>query len=231
MQNRNVVIGIEGLVGSGKTSISKELLKYIPNSILIHGGNIYRAIVSGVMQSGVKFENLTKNMENIEITEIMKKLNLEVRLEDKETVVYINGKRTNNKELQSEETSMAVSAVSNVANNSKLYIFGKKLIDSFREKYNVILSSRDIMKMYPDCTYHFFITADMEERIKRKFIQYNGDITKEQIRQMIEKRDDLQEKSGYYKMHELTKVIDVTNDTIEESCKKVLQYIKIEAIV
>ena len=29
MENKNIVIGIEGLVGSGKTSISKELLKYI----------------------------------------------------------------------------------------------------------------------------------------------------------------------------------------------------------
>ena len=30
----NVVIGIEGLVGSGKTSICRELLNFIPNSII-----------------------------------------------------------------------------------------------------------------------------------------------------------------------------------------------------
>ena len=41
----NIVIGIEGLVGSGKTSICRELLKRIPNSILFHGGDLYRAIV------------------------------------------------------------------------------------------------------------------------------------------------------------------------------------------
>ena len=52
MENKNIVIGIEGLVGSGKTSISKELLKYIPNSIILHGGNIYRAIVNGIINSG-----------------------------------------------------------------------------------------------------------------------------------------------------------------------------------
>ena len=45
MKEENIVIGIEGLVGTGKTSISRELLKYIPNSIILHGGNIYRAIV------------------------------------------------------------------------------------------------------------------------------------------------------------------------------------------
>ena len=41
----NIVIGIEGLVGSGKTSICRELLKLIPNSIILHGGNLYRGIV------------------------------------------------------------------------------------------------------------------------------------------------------------------------------------------
>jgi len=230
MQN-NVVIGIEGLVGSGKTSISKELLNYIPNSMLLHGGNIYRAIVNGVMKSGIDLKKMMSSMENIDITSIMKKIGLEVKLENRETVIYVNGEKTNNKELQSKETSIAVSAVSNVADNTKLYEFGKTLIDYYKNNYNVILSSRDIMKMYPEADYHFFITADIEERINRKFIQYNGEISKEQIKQMIEKRDELQEKSGYYKIYDKTKVIDVTNDTIEESCEKVLQYVKVKTTV
>lgn len=232
MQNKNIVLGIEGLVGSGKTSISKELLKYIPNSIIIHGGNIYRAIVYGIISSGVDLKSLTKKMKNIDVTQIMKKLNLEIKLENRETVVYIDGKKINNKDLQSERSSMAVSMVSNVADNSKLYEFGKKLIDSFREKYNVILSSRDIVKMYPDITYHFFIIADLEERIKRKYIQYNGEVSKEQIAKTIKKRDELQEKSGYYNIYENTQVIDVTRCTsTKDATKKVLGYIKIEAIV
>lgn len=36
----NIVIGIEGQVASGKTSICKELVNMIPNSIFIDGGNI-----------------------------------------------------------------------------------------------------------------------------------------------------------------------------------------------
>ena len=37
----HIVIGIEGLVGAGKTSICRELLKKIPNSVLLNGGNLY----------------------------------------------------------------------------------------------------------------------------------------------------------------------------------------------
>lgn len=47
MKEENIVIGIEGMVGSGKTSICRKLLDYIPNSIILHGGNIYRAVVYG----------------------------------------------------------------------------------------------------------------------------------------------------------------------------------------
>lgn len=32
----NIVIGIEGLVGAGKTSICRELVKKIPNTILVN---------------------------------------------------------------------------------------------------------------------------------------------------------------------------------------------------
>lgn len=217
----NIVIGIEGTVGAGKTSICKELLKKIENSIIIHGGEIYRAIVYGMSKSNIK------NTENLDAYDIMKKLGIEIKLENNETKIYMNGKKIEEKELQSKQASIAVSEISNIANNENLYKFGKKLIEEYRKKYNIILSSRDIVKMYPDVTYHFFIDASIEERINRKYMQYNKEIPKEQIKEMIEKRDKLQEKSGYYKIYPQTKIIDVTNcNNVEESTKLVLENMK-----
>lgn len=48
---KNIVIGIEGLVGSGKTTICRELKHRLPNSIILHGGNLYRGIVYAFMKS------------------------------------------------------------------------------------------------------------------------------------------------------------------------------------
>ena len=218
----NIVIGIEGTVGAGKTSICRKLLNEIENSIILHGGNIYRAIVYGMAKS----PKITKK-QNLDAFEIMRDLGIEIKLEDRETVIYMNGKKIEEKDLQSQQASMAVSQVSNIANNEKLYKFGKALIDGFRKEYNIILSSRDIVKMYPDVTYHFFIDASLEERTNRKFIQYNKEIPKEQIKEMIEKRDQLQEMSGYYKIYPQTKKIDVTDcKSVEESVKKVLENMK-----
>ena len=220
----NIVIGIEGTVGAGKTSICRELLKDIENSIILHGGEIYRAIVYGMMQTKIE------NAQNLDAFDIMKKLGIEIKLENKETVIYMNGKKVDEKDLQSKKSSMAVSKVSNTADNTRLYQFGKELIDKYRQKYNVILSSRDIVKMYPDVTYHFFIDASIEERTNRKYMQYNKEIPKEQIREMIKVRDELQEKSGYYKIYPQTKIIDVTNcKSAKESEKLVLENMK-EAI-
>ena len=221
----NIVIGIEGTVGAGKTSICRELLKDIENSIILHGGEIYRAIVYGMMQTQIE------NAQNLDAFDIMKKLGIEIKLENKETVIYMNEKKVDEKDLQSKKSSMAVSKVSNTADNTRLYQFGKELIDKYRKKYNVILSSRDIIKMYPDVTYHFFIDASIEERTNRKYMQYNKEIPKEQIKEMIQVRDELQEKSGYYKIYPQTKVIDVTNcKSAKESEKLVLGNIK-EAII
>ena len=227
LKMNNIVIGIEGTVGAGKTSIAKELLEKIENSIILHGGNIYRAIVYGMLNSK---QNIQVS-QNLDAFEIMKKLGIEIKLENRETVIYMNGKKVEEKDLQSKKASMAVSQVSNVADNSKLYQFGKELIDSFRKDYNIILSSRDIVKMYPDVTYHFFIDASIEERTNRKYMQYNKEIPKEQIKEMIESRDELQEKSGYYKIYQQTKVIDVTDcKSAKEAAEKVLENMK-ETIV
>ncbi|MBQ2835615.1 MAG: (d)CMP kinase [Clostridia bacterium] len=218
----NIVIGIEGTVGAGKTSICRKLLDKIENSIILHGGNIYRAIVYGMAKSPK-----VNKKEKLDAFEIMKDLGIEIKLEDRETVIYMNGKKLEEKDLQSQKASMAVSQVSNIANNEKLYQFGKFLIDSFRSDYNIILSSRDIVKMYPDVTYHFFIDASLEERTNRKYMQYNKEIPKEQIKEMIQKRDELQEKSGYYKIYPQTKIIDVTDcKSVEQATEMVLENMK-----
>ena len=228
MKEENIVIGIEGLVGSGKTSICRKLLDYIPNSIILPGGNIYRAVVYGMMNSGIDLKNIKNKSKNLDVMDVMQKLGIDIKLENRETVIYINNKKIDEEELQSDKSSMAVSVVSNVADNTKFYQFGKEIIDKYREKYNVILSSRDIVKMYPNVTYHFFITATLDERVRRKSIQYKEKINLKKLKENIEKRDKLQEDSGYYKIYDITNVIDVTNcKTIEEGAKIVLDKISL----
>lgn len=224
----NIVIGIEGLVGSGKTSICRELLSKIPNSVIFHGGNLYRGIVYAFMAKNKNIEKL----QNIDITEIMKELDVRIELENNETVVYVENEKIEEEKLQNQETSMAVSVASNIANNIELFIFARNIINNLKEKYNVIVSGRALMEIYPDLDYHFFITASLEERAKRKLNQYNGEVSLEELKEHITKRDELQEKSGFYKIYSNTITVDVTEcKTALESTDKVCEYIKETATI
>lgn len=228
----NIVIGVEGLVGSGKTSICKNLLNEIPNSVLLHGGNLYRGIVYALINSNEDISKdiniLKDNLKNVNIKEIMDKLNVEIKLENKETAVYVNNKKISEEDLQSKKSSIAVSIAGSVANNSDLFIFARNVIDDLKSKYNVIVSGRALMQIYPELNYHFLIVASLEERIKRKNKQYKGSIDLEELKSHILKRDKLQEESGFYKEYNNTIKVDVTDcKSVEESTYKVLDYIKL----
>ena len=226
----HIIIGIEGLVGSGKTSISRELLKKMPNTILLHGGNLYRAIVYALMKTQKNRVNLTslgKNLKNIDIKALMDKLEVKFEIENGESVVFVSGQRIDEDDLQSQENSLAVSVAGKEADNSQLYSFAKNLIDMYKEKCNVIVSGRDLMKIYPNLDYHFLITASLEERVRRKCIQYNEKINPKMVEENIMKRDSLQAESGFYQKYDKTIEVDVTDcKDAEEGANMLLSYIK-----
>lgn len=227
----NLVIGIEGHVGAGKTSICRNLIKKMPNTILLNGGNLYRAIIYSLMNTGKNLKELKEKAEKINIKQLMDFFNINLKIENNETVIYIGDKKIDEEKLQSKEASIAVSSIGGRANEKELFDFAKELIDNLKNKYNVIISGRGIMNIYPKTDYHFFITADLEERVRRKCIQYNNE-NKEDIRKNIIERDNLQEKAGYYKIEDNSIVIDVTEcKTIEESTDKVLENINIQELV
>ena len=225
---KNITIGIEGLVGAGKTSICRAMLDKIPNSIILHGGNLYRGIVYALMNSGIDMSKIVNNSDKpIDIKQMMDMLKVEIKIENRESVVYVDGKEINEDNLQSDATSLAVSKIAKDADNSKFYAFGKKLIDVYKKQYNLIISGRDLMKIYPDLDYHFFVTADIETRVDRKMHQYtNEKITREELKKHIEERDSLQEQAGFYKRYDKTIDVDVTEcKSAEESAMKILENI------
>ena len=83
-----------------------------------------------------------------------------------------------------------------------------------------------------NCNYHFFITADLDERVRRKCIQYNNKETEKEIRENIVKRDELQKLAGFYEFSPITIEIDVTKcKSVEESTNLVLSKIKLPEMV
>lgn len=224
----HVVIGIEGLVGAGKTSICRELIKILPNTILLNGGNLYRAIVYVMMKSGANLDKLKAQAKEIDIKTVMDLFHIELKIENNETKIYMDGHIIEEEELQSRQASLAVSEVGGKANNEALFVFARNLIEHLKIEHNIIVSGRSLMQIYPKTDYHFFITASLEERARRKSIQYKGEVDIEELVNHIAKRDELQKQAGFYELSANTICIDVTEcKTVEESTSKVLSYIKL----
>ena len=221
-----MVIGIEGYTGAGKTSICRELLNMIPNSVLLNGGNWYRALVYAMLSSGKTIEELSEITNGMDITTFMDDFGVELKIENNETVPYIKGVRCNEEDLQNKQSSLAVSTVGGKANNKKLFEIAHSLIDELKEKYNVIISGRSINLIYPEMDYHIFVVASLEERVKRKYTQYKGEESIESIRENLIQRDKFHEESGFYKTYESTIIIDATDcKSAKESAELLLKKI------
>lgn len=180
-----------------------------------------------IIKNGQKLNDLKSNAENLDMKKMMDLLNIKFEIENNETVMYCNNQKIDEEYIQSKEISLAVSSLGGRTNEKSLFSYAKNIIDKFKEKYNIILSGRGVLTIYPECDYHLFITADLDERVKRKSLQYN-DKTQDEVRENIIKRDELQKEVGYYDISEKTIVVDVTDcKSASESTDKVLEKLNI----
>ena len=241
----NIVIGIEGMVGAGKTSICDELLNLIPNSIFVDGSKIYRALIEALhmAKDSLRFDenskaedavssnkkpdlfegiNSLEQMAMLTPFDLLKKLQVEFKIEDRKTVIYIAGKKVDEEAMKSMQNSIGVSKMANQADNSKLFAFAHQIIQEYSKKFNIIVSARDLVKIYPEMDLHIFITASLEERVQRRYNQLKGEYTIDEVRNSVIQRDILHEKSGFNETFDKTVKVDVTGDSsAKESAKKI----------
>ena len=247
----NIVIGIEGMVGAGKTSICDELLNLIPNSIFVDGSKIYRALIEALhmAKTSLKFEedclenkelksedtassakkisifdgiNSLEQMAMLTPFDLLKKLQVEFKIEDRKTVIYIAGKKVDEEAMKSMQNSIGVSKMANMADNSKLFAFAHQIVQEYSKNFNLIVSARDLVKIYPEMDLHIFITASLEERVQRRYNQLKGEYTIDEVRNSVIQRDILHEKSGFNETFDKTVKVDVTGDSsAKESAKKI----------
>lgn len=227
MEKENIVICVEGMVSSGKSSMCNELIKLIPNCIYIDTGYIYRGIILALIKNNVDINVAKENM-----LKYMKELNVEFNVENGITEIYIDGEKIKREEVESMQNSIGVSKVASISNNKPLYAFGKQVIENYKQKFNVICSGRGMLDMYPEMNCHIYITASLDARVQRRYRQYNGKYSIEEIRKSIEERDKLHEEAGFNKTCDVTLKIDLSDcNSAEESAKKVFNELKEKEII
>ncbi len=209
----NFVIGFEGDVGAGKTSICKELTNIIDNTVFVDAGDMARAIVMVIKKNPFLWPTGLKLIsgKKVDMDKVMKKIKLSFTFNDRDTQIYVNNKIVPFEKLQTRKNGMGVSKFTGKVDWDSLNKFVSDKVNEIRKNHNVILAGRGLINLYDDLTSHVFITADLKVRVERRFNQYKGTVSKEIIEQEIIERDRLHEESGFNKKSEKTIEVDVTN--------------------
>jgi cytidylate kinase len=220
---RKPVIAIDGHSSTGKSSISKIIAQKLG---LVH-------LDTGALYRGITFFALNNCLgENgqIDLPQLFNKFN-EIQLEfkpiDTELGMFLNGKDIST-EIRTNEISQNVSLI---ASQKEVRDF---LLDAQRqmaEKGGVIMDGRDIgTVILPNADFKFFLTASIEERTKRRFLELQSlglDTDKTAVRENLISRDktDSEREFAPLKKAEDAILIDNSNFTKNETIDLILSYL------
>ena len=214
-------ITLDGPGGSGKTTIAKAIAKEL-NIAYLDTGAMYR---------GVAYYMLSQNIDVADVETVkanLDKFTLKVIREDGEQKILIDDKDVSGL-IRTQEISMMASTV------SKIPEVRLKLVEmqrSIAKESSCVIDGRDIGSyVLPDAEYKFYLTADVDERAKRRFLEQkakNMDVTLDQVKAEMIARDDQDSKRAFAPLVVPTGafVIDTTNMTFEEVLDLILSRIK-----
>ena len=224
MNNKGLVIAIDGFSSTGKSSISKVVADTL-GLIHIDTGAMYRAITLFGLR------NFKDEKQEIDLSKLLQNLNeisLEFRENSGKLEIYLNGENVS-KEIRTTEVSDNVSFIAKHPEvRARLVVLQRDIA----EKQGVIMDGRDIgTVVLPDADYKFFLTASADERARRRFLELQSlgiETTIEEVKQNLIERDriDSERDISPLKQAEDAILIDNTNLNKEETIDLILSYIK-----
>jgi len=220
---RKPVIAIDGYSSTGKSSISKVIAKKLG---LIH-------MDTGALYRGVTYFAINEcSDENgkIDLEKLFKKLNdihLEFKKIDEELILFLNGNDIS-KEIRTNEVSGNVSLI---ACQKEVRDYLMETQRSIAQKGGVIMDGRDIgTVVLPDADYKFFLTASIDERTKRRFLELQSlgiENSETEVRENLISRDKIDSERAVAPLKKADDAILVDNSkmTKEETIDYILSFI------
>lgn len=197
-----MIITIDGLGGTGKTSQAKTLAKKIGFKCFDTGA-IYRAITLKLINEGIDPRNTEKLYETLESSKII--------LDNEK--VFLDG-------IDVSERIRKMDITVNSAYIATIKDIKKKVIEiqkSFGNKYDTVMEGRDIgTRIFPNANVKFYLTATPEVRAKRRFLEGKDNLTYEEILEKMKERDRIEITAKSIIIPDDAVIIDTSNRSFEE---------------
>ncbi|WP_312396024.1 (d)CMP kinase [Chryseobacterium sp.] len=218
------VIAIDGYSSTGKSSISKIIADKL-GLIHLDTGALYRGVTWFALQ------NCTDEAGSIDLNKLFSNLNqidLEFKNQEGGLILFLNHIDIS-KQIRTNEVSDNVSLV---AKQKEVRDFLLQSQRNLAEKGGIIMDGRDIgTVVLPNADYKFFLTASIDERTKRRFLELKSlgiEADEEQVKQNLIERDkiDSEREIAPLRQAEDAIVIDNTNLTKKETIDAILSHIE-----
>ena len=219
-----MIITIDGPVGSGKSSVAKELAEKM-GIYYLNTGLLYRAIAY------ILINVFGKNVSELD----------QITQEDIEFIPKISYKYVGKKpQISFEDKNLTKELFQPLVEKASSIISAKKevreklleLQRSLAQKYDLVAEGRDCGSVvFPNADYKFFLTADLETRARRIMTdekRANDGMKLEKIKVELEARDkrDRQRKISPLMVPDNAIIIDNSKMNKEETIKEFLRFIK-----
>ena len=164
MKNKYIQIAIDGPAGSGKSTIAKNVSKYLKKCLYINTGAMYRAVAYFLL-----INNIDISDENL-VNDFLK--TFEIKL-DKNSVYIVTSNKTIDvtKKIYNEIIGNLASKISSFKNVRDKLVINQQNI---AKNTNVVMDGRDIgTVVLPNATLKIYLDASIKKRAQRRLIQLN----------------------------------------------------------
>ena len=216
---KNISIAIDGPAGAGKSTIAKIVSKKL-NIIYLDTGAMYRTFALFAIENG------KDTKQGNELIPLLDTFDLQIDYSEGEQHVILNGR-----DVTGLIRTPAVSeGASNIAVIPEVRLKMVELQREIAKAYGVVMDGRDIgTYVLPDADLKIFLTASVDERAKRRYLEMldkgNKDVNLESIKSEISYRDNNDSSRAFapLKQAEDAVLVDTTNMEIEDVVKEIMK--------
>ncbi len=160
-----IKIAVDGFSSCGKSTLAKDLASEL-GFIYIDSGAMYRAVTLYAIRKGFFVD---QNLNSVELINSLNQVNIDFTTDENSNLITLLNEENVEAEIRSLSVSSKVSIISSVPE------VRKKMVELQRQmsaKKSVVMDGRDIgTVVFPDADIKFFVTADIETRAKRRFLE------------------------------------------------------------
>lgn len=216
-----LTVAMDGPVGAGKSTIADVVAQRL-GILHLDTGAMYRAVGLSALRRGIQLN------DEAALEKLCGEIELAVAYHAEGMHIFVDGEDVTGM-IRTEEVSMATSTVSKIAGVRRAMVAMQRKLAA---ETPMLLDGRDIgTRVLPDAPVKIYLTADAEERARRRWEQLKEkgtEVPYEQVLEDLRRRDDqdMNRTVDPLRPAEDAVIVDTTGLTFDESVEKILAVIK-----